>query len=317
MVFLVISRLLAPDPGFAGSPSYFDFVAAGLVFMLVLHAASTQLTARISREQRAGTLEMLVAQPVPAWALALGLTGYPMLFALLRVAVYLTVLALFLDLDTGGASWIGVAVVLVAACAAMAGVGIALMAVTVLTGHGDAAARLLVVALSFVSGTYFPVTVLPAGLEWVSAALPTRVAPGGTSAPGSSSATCPHPRARPGRSTPDHAVAARRPVPPLPWPRWKRRSCRRCDVHRAWSASPEGSTRPSSSPSRSGSPAGRDCRSRYPPPGGSPARPGRTSPTGRTGWSPPSAARPGRFCGPTTTSTRPARSRDACCCDTG
>ncbi|WP_416904083.1 ABC transporter permease [Micromonospora echinospora] len=176
VVFLVISRLLAPDPGFAGSPSYFDFVAAGLVFMLVLQAASTQLTARISREQRAGTLEMLVAQPVPAWALALGLTGYPMLFALLRVAVYLTVLALFLGLDTGDASWIGVTVVLVAACAAMAGVGIALMAVTVLTGHGDAAARLLVVALSFVSGTYFPVTVLPAGLERVSAALPTRVA---------------------------------------------------------------------------------------------------------------------------------------------
>ncbi|MEH1101631.1 ABC transporter permease [Micromonospora sp. CPCC 205561] len=178
VVFLFISRVLTPSAGsdLARSASYFDFVAVGITFMLVLQAASTQLTSRVTREQRAGTLEMLAAQPVPVGALAVGIAGYPFLFALLRAGIYLAVLGSLLGLRVGRADWWGVVAVLVTGGAALMGAGIVLAALAVAVGHGDAAARLFVVALSFLSGTYFPVTVLPGVLPAATTVLPSRIA---------------------------------------------------------------------------------------------------------------------------------------------
>ncbi|MCX5065099.1 ABC transporter permease [Micromonospora lupini] len=178
VVFLFISRVLTPATGtdLTRSPSYFDFVAVGITFLLVLQAASTQLTGRVIREQRSGTLELLAAQPVPVPALAIGTAGYPFLFVLLRSGVYLAILATVLGLRTEHADWWGVTVVLVAGSAAMMGVGIVLAAFTIAVGHGDGAARLVVVGLSFVSGTYFPVSELPGPLPALTAVLPSRIA---------------------------------------------------------------------------------------------------------------------------------------------
>ncbi|WP_430502036.1 ABC transporter permease [Micromonospora trifolii] len=178
VVFLFISRVLTPSAGtdLARSPSYFDFVAVGITFLLVLQAASTQLTSRVIREQRSGTLELLAAQPVPVSALAIGTASYPFLFVLLRSGVYLAILGTVLGLRTEDADWWGVLVVLVAGTAAMMGVGIALAAFTVAVGHGDGAARLFVVGLAFVSGTYFPVSELPSPVPELTMVLPSRIA---------------------------------------------------------------------------------------------------------------------------------------------
>ncbi|MER5454864.1 ABC transporter permease [Micromonospora sp. NPDC002389] len=178
VVFLFISRVLTPGGAqhpFVGT-SYFDFVAVGIIFMLVLQAAMTHLTGRVVREQRGATLEMLAAQPVPTAALAVGLAGHPFLLALMRAGVYLLLLHTVLGLHTERADWWGVTAVLVAGSGAMMGVGIGLSAFAVAVGHGEAAARLLVVGLSFLSGTYFPVTALPGVLPVLTAVLPSRIA---------------------------------------------------------------------------------------------------------------------------------------------
>ncbi|SCF19601.1 ABC-2 type transport system permease protein [Micromonospora haikouensis] len=178
LVFLFVSRVLTPAAhvDFARSASYFDFVAVGIVFLLVLQAATVQVVSRLAGEQRGGTLEALVAQPVPGWALALGLAGYPFVFALVRAGIYLVLLAAFLGLRVDGGHWPGVVVLLVLGALCTLPFGVALMGLTVAVGHGDPVARLLVVALSFLSGTYFPASALPEVLRPVSAALPTRVA---------------------------------------------------------------------------------------------------------------------------------------------
>jgi ABC-type multidrug transport system permease subunit len=178
VVFLFISRVLTiPAVGaVTQSATYFDFVAVGITFMLVVQAASTQLISRILGELRGGTLEMLVTQPTPVWTLAIGLSAYPFLLALLRAGIYLAVLSGLLGMHVAAANWLGVLVVLATGSAAMMAFGIGLMAFSIAVGHGDAAARLLVVGLSFASGTYFPVTMLPTFLRQVSAVLPTRIA---------------------------------------------------------------------------------------------------------------------------------------------
>ncbi|MFG1677277.1 ABC transporter permease [Micromonospora sp. NPDC049282] len=177
-VFLLISRVLsAPDANALGHfTDYFDFVAVGLTFMLVVQAATSQVTTRIAQEQRDGTLEMLIAQPAPRWVLAVGLAAHPFALALLRAAIYLAVLSLLFGLDVRRASWVGTALVLAAAVGVMLAVGIGLMAFTVAFGRGELVARLTMVMIAFVSGTYFPVATLSAVPPWLTAGLPTRVA---------------------------------------------------------------------------------------------------------------------------------------------
>ncbi|MEU7620429.1 ABC transporter permease [Micromonospora rifamycinica] len=178
LVFLFISRVLTPPEAhrLLGATTYFDFVAVGITFMLVLQAASTQLTSRVTREQRGGTLELLAAQPVPAAALAVGTAAYPFLLALLRAGFYLVLLHALFGLHTARADWWGVVTVLLAGSAAMMGIGIGLTAFAVAVGYGESTARLLIVGLSFLSGTYFPVAALPGVLPTLTAVLPSRVA---------------------------------------------------------------------------------------------------------------------------------------------
>jgi len=70
----------------------------------------------------------VVAQPVGAGSLALGIAGFPFMFATVRAVAYL-LLAGTLGLQTAHANWAGVVVVLLAAAPAMTAIGIVLAAV--------------------------------------------------------------------------------------------------------------------------------------------------------------------------------------------
>lgn len=94
----------------------------------------------------------------------------------LRSAAYLGVASALLGLDVGAADWLGVAVVLLLGGAATMCLGMALAAVTVAFDSGITVGRLLIVAVAFLSGTYFPVATLPPVLRWLSVLLPTRIA---------------------------------------------------------------------------------------------------------------------------------------------
>ncbi|WP_091435778.1 ABC transporter permease [Micromonospora yangpuensis] len=178
LVFRFVSQVvtLGPDADFTRSTSYFDFVAVGIVFLLVLQAGTVQVVTRLAGEQRAGTLELLTAQPVPRWALGLGLAGYPFVFALLRAGLYLAVLGTFFGLHIGRADWVGVVVVAALGALCTLPFGLALAGLAVAFGAGEPVARLLVVALSFLSGTYFPVSALPVAVRAFAEPLPTRIA---------------------------------------------------------------------------------------------------------------------------------------------
>ncbi len=176
-VFAFISRTLhGPHNHLGAANSYFDYVAVGITFMLVVQAAGTQITSRVQEEQRSGSLEQLAARPIATAALAVGLSAYPMLFAVGRAAAYLAVASVLLGLDVGAADWVGLVVMLVLAGIAMMCVGVALAAVAIAMEHGGMLGRLVVVAIAFGSGTYFPTSVLPPALRWFTVPLPTRIA---------------------------------------------------------------------------------------------------------------------------------------------
>jgi ABC-2 type transport system permease protein len=178
VVYFFISKTFhgASTADLGAAPSFFAFAAVGLVLTGVLQAASASLSARIREEQMTGTLEALVTQPVTVPEMTFGLIGFPFLFAVARASVYLLVAGAWLDVDFSNASWIGFAVVLLAAAAAFSSLGIVLGAVILVVKRGEVLVGLLTFSMAFVSGAYFPVSVLPNWAEAIGSIVPTRFA---------------------------------------------------------------------------------------------------------------------------------------------
>src|SRR4029077_1969800 len=91
VIFFFISRTFGDrsTSNLHGAPSYFAFAALGIAVVVVMEAASAGLSIRLREEQLTGTLEALVGQPISVLELALGMTGYPFVFAMVRAAFYL------------------------------------------------------------------------------------------------------------------------------------------------------------------------------------------------------------------------------------
>ena len=177
-LYFYISRVIEPGRGadLGGAPSYFAFAAVGVAFGVVFQAASGALARRVREEQLTGTLEALVAQPVASTEIALGLVGLPFLFAMVRVAFYLLAAALLLGLDLSRADPLGFVAVLLSAGTALTGFGIALGALVLLVKRATALVGLLALATTFLSGAYFPLSVLPPWLEALAKLVPIRFA---------------------------------------------------------------------------------------------------------------------------------------------
>lgn len=178
LVYFFISRALPGMHGhnLHGAPSYFAFAAVGVALSVVVQGACAGVSIRMREEQLTGTLEALATQPVTTVEMSAGMAGFPFLFATARVAVYLLAADLLLGLGLRHASWVGFAAVLLAAGAAVAGLGIGFAALVVVIKRGEGFATLAVVALGFLSGAYFPISVLPGWLQPLGHVVPTRYA---------------------------------------------------------------------------------------------------------------------------------------------
>jgi ABC-2 type transport system permease protein len=156
------------------APSYFAFAAVGVVMGGVLDATSTSVGYRIREEQVTGTLEAVSTAPVTSLDLCLGLMGFPFFFASVRGAFYLVVAAILMGLDVGNTSWIGIVLVFLATGAAMAPIGILAGAAVLVMKRGQMISATIVYLMTILAGMVFPVSVLPDGLEALSAVIPLR-----------------------------------------------------------------------------------------------------------------------------------------------
>ncbi|MDQ6749617.1 MAG: ABC transporter permease [Actinomycetota bacterium] len=159
-----------------GAPGYFAFAAVGIALMLVVQSAAGQQVSRVRREQLTGTLEAVVAQPVSLAELAFGLTGAGYLLAAVRALLYLTFAVLALGLDASRADALGVVVIVVLACVSFMAVAIALLALALVVRGGESLVRVMLVAMVFLSGAYFPVARLPHALGELARFMPPRIA---------------------------------------------------------------------------------------------------------------------------------------------
>lgn len=178
LVYFFISRTFegARTANLDPAPSYFAFVSVGIAITVVIGAASSGLAARIREEQLTGTLEALMAQPLTATEVALGLAGFPFLFAVARAALYILIAGTVFGLPLGNADWPGFVLCLTAAGIALSALGVLVGGLVLVVKRGELLAGMIPFAMGLLSGAFFPVSVLPGWLESIGQVVPTRFA---------------------------------------------------------------------------------------------------------------------------------------------
>jgi ABC-2 type transport system permease protein len=174
VTFILIGRVVAASgPGFVErfGVDYTTFVVVGVVVHGVASSGLRSFRAALRREQLQGTLEALLASPVPLPIIVTLSGAGELAVTAVGGAAFLALASLLAGLHlTVSAPMVAGAVLYVAF---MSGVGLASAGFVLVSKEGDPISWLIGSATGLLGGVYFPVELLPAWLARAAAVLPT------------------------------------------------------------------------------------------------------------------------------------------------
>jgi len=153
--------------------NYASFALVGIAFGGYLQTGLISFPQRLREAQLIGTLEATLMSPASplAFIAALGLWDHVITSA--RVLVYLGCGALFFALDLRNANLLGALAVLLPAIIAFDALGMMSAGLVLVVQRGTSLAPLLATVAGLLSGVYFPVEVLPNGVQALALLLPS------------------------------------------------------------------------------------------------------------------------------------------------
>lgn len=173
VIFYFVSRVVG-DSEIVGSPDeYFQFVVVGMALAGVIETAVGASMGAARRDQVEGTLEAVASLPVGSATLGLGWLLYPMIDALLGM-VFTILIALPLGLWGITPNIPAVLASTVVSIAVFAAFGFFGAAIVLAFQQGAGVVPVFLALLALISGTLFPVEVLPPILETLSELSPLR-----------------------------------------------------------------------------------------------------------------------------------------------
>ncbi|WP_027893222.1 ABC transporter permease [Calidithermus chliarophilus] len=138
----------------------------GVLLWSFLSAMYNEIANSISYERWEGTLEYTFMAPVSRLIHLSGVSLFAVLFSVVRTAVILVGLVLFIQVSVSGANLLGVLVVLLVGSLAFMGLGLMAAILPVMSPeNGAQATNIFQGVLLLVSGIYYPVSVLPAWIQ--------------------------------------------------------------------------------------------------------------------------------------------------------
>jgi ABC-2 type transport system permease protein len=170
-IFYYISRLVRLE-GTLSPDEYFAFVTIGILIFTVVSATLTAPHTALRQELVAGTFERLLLAPGGTIASIVSLLLFPVLHALLTAIAMLAFAAVVFDLELRWSTAAVAAPLALFAVLAFAPFAILLQASVVIAKRAPPGANYIVLAVALVSGLYFPVTLLPEWVQWMSEVQP-------------------------------------------------------------------------------------------------------------------------------------------------
>lgn len=140
---------------------YFEFALVGFLLITFVTVSLGAFSQRIAAEQRAGTLEVLLATATPLTTLLPGMFLVPLLRTAVSSGVYVGVATAVFGARFGAGGVAPALVVLALTVAVFYAVGLLGAAVIVVAKRGDVIGAVVGQATTFLAGAVFPVAMLP------------------------------------------------------------------------------------------------------------------------------------------------------------
>ncbi len=151
---------------------FFSFVLLGIT-LAAYHSAALETFARgIYREQGAGTLEAIVLSPTSLQTVVLSGSLWSSLFITLRLFIYLSIGFIFFQAEFSKINFFSAAVTLFLSLLSLSGLGMISAGLVLILKRADPLSYLLNGLSRLISGVYFPASLLPAGVKFLSLLLP-------------------------------------------------------------------------------------------------------------------------------------------------
>ena len=174
-IFYFIAKLV----GDSASPhlkkygsEYFPFVLIGLAFYSYLFIALKNLAKNIREEQIMGTLEAILLTPTKISTLVVSLPGWSFLFALINIIIYLSLGICFPGVKFVNVDIFAISIILFLTIVSCSSIGMLSVAFVMVFKKGDLNIWLISMFSAFFGGAYFPIELLPKGLQYISNVLP-------------------------------------------------------------------------------------------------------------------------------------------------
>ncbi len=151
---------------------YFSFVLIGLAFSGYFMTALRSFSRGIREEQMTGTLEAILLTPTKISILIICLTCWDFIFASLNILVYLLLGICFLGVRLSNVDIFTVFIILLLTIVSFSSIGMLSAAFTTVLKKGDPISWVIGMFSTFFGGVYFPVAILPRGLQRISFFLP-------------------------------------------------------------------------------------------------------------------------------------------------
>ena len=154
-----------------GNPNYFEFVAPGIMAMIVMTAVLTGLAASIAREKEQGTLDGILISPINRLAIVLGKALSQSIRGLIQGAIVLLLAFLLFGVTVHG-NILLVALLLVLGIFSFVGLGILVSAIAT---EQETATQLLFMfqfPMLFLSGVFFPIALMPNFMQKIAHVIP-------------------------------------------------------------------------------------------------------------------------------------------------
>lgn len=154
-----------------GNPSYFDFVAPGIMAMTVMMSVMTGLPHAISYEKEFGTLDGMMVAPIGRLSIILGKTIAQTTRGLVQGLIVLGLAVLIFGVTIQG-NFLLLLFLLILGVFSFVGIGILITSVVKDEQTASMAMMTLMFPMMFLSGVFFPIQQMPTFMQYIAWSLP-------------------------------------------------------------------------------------------------------------------------------------------------
>lgn len=154
-----------------GKTNYFQFIAPGIMALIVMMSVMTGLAVSVSREKESGTMDGLLIAPISRLSIILGKAFAQTARGMVQGMIVLLLAILIFGVHVYG-NWLVMILLLFLGVFAFMGIGILVSAVATAQETAMSIMMTLQFPMMFLSGTFFPIQQMPHVMQYISKAIP-------------------------------------------------------------------------------------------------------------------------------------------------